>query len=79
MANRTLGTRQKLVFRGPDKGPGKAGSLSKPRNPLVVPALLRKAGTHEKSPGAMRQASKREVSRQLVGLVAKDTPEKGPG
>lgn len=54
MANRTLGTRQKLVFRGPDKGPGKAGSLSRPRNPLVAPALLRKAGAHEKTVGAMR-------------------------
>ncbi|GEC96367.1 hypothetical protein ZRA01_24400 [Zoogloea ramigera] len=65
MANRTLGTRQKLVFRGPDKGPGKAGSLSRPRNPLVAPALLRKAGAHEKTVGAMRQASKRELARQL--------------
>ena len=30
MANRTLGTRQKLVFRGPGKGPGKLG-LTTPR------------------------------------------------
>ncbi len=58
MANRTLGTRQKLVFRGPDKGPGKAGSLNRPRNPLVAPALLRKAGVHEKTPGAVRHLEK---------------------
>ena len=77
MANRTLGTRQKLVFRGPDKGPGKAGSLSKPRNPLVVPALLRKAGVHEKTPGALRQASKRELSRQLEKSAGKGWPDKG--
>lgn len=68
MANRTLGTRQKLVFRGPDKGPGKAGSLNRPRNPLVAPALLRKAGAHEKTPGAVRQASKRELARHLEKL-----------
>ncbi len=79
MANRTLGTRQKLVFRGPTKGAGKTGSLSKPRNPLVVPALLRKAGAHEKAPGALRQASKRELSRQIERLVGGGRPEKGSG
>lgn len=74
MANRTLGTRQKLVFRGPGKGPGKTGGLNKPRNPLVLPALQRKAGAHVKTPGAQRQAAKREVARQFEdkGMV-------GPG
>ena len=67
MANRTLGTRQKLVFRGPDKGPGK--TPGGPRNPLVVPALLRKAGPHDKSAGAKRQDAKREVSQQLQKLL----------
>ena len=67
MANRTLGTRQKLVFRGPGKGPGQAGGLNKPRNSFVLPALQRKAGAHAKTPGAQRQAAKREVSRQLEG------------
>lgn len=76
MANRTLGTRQKLVFRGPDKGPGKAGSLSKPRNPLVVPALLRKAGAHGKAPGAARQALKREISGHLEQTVGPERPDK---
>lgn len=58
MANRTLGTRQKMIFRGPDQGPGK-GAPKGPRNPLVVPALQRKAGPHEKSRGAKRQEAQR--------------------
>ncbi len=58
MANRTLGTRQKMIFRGPDQGPGK-GAPKGPRNPLVVPALQRKAGPHEKSQGAKRQEAQR--------------------
>lgn len=62
VANRTLGTRQKLVFRNPDGG-RKGG----PRNPLVVPALQRKAGPHEKSPGAKRQEAKRSLLKQLLG------------
>jgi hypothetical protein len=33
----------------------------------VLPALQRKAGAHAKTPGAQRQAAKREVSRQLEG------------
>jgi len=70
MANRTLGTRQKLVFRGPDQGPGKKGGV-KPRNPLVVPALGRKAGPHEKLPGAKRLEEKRSLARQLESLSGK--------
>lgn len=66
MANRTLGTRQKLVFRSPDHGARKAVPAG-PRNPLVVPALQRKAGPHEKSPGAKRQDEKRSLLRQLLG------------
>ncbi len=62
MANRTLGTRQKLVFRNPD-----GGRQAAPRNPLVVPALQRKAGPHEKSPGAKRQEAKRSLLKQLLG------------
>ncbi len=58
MANRTLGTRQKMIFRGPDQGRGK-GAPKGPRNPLVVPALQRKAGPHEKSQGAKRQEAQR--------------------
>jgi hypothetical protein len=57
MARRTLGTRQKLIFRGPDQGPGRP--RQGPRNPLVVPALQRKAGPHGKSRGARRQEAQR--------------------
>lgn len=32
--------------------------LHKPRNPLVAPALQRKAGSHRKSGKAMRRADK---------------------
>lgn len=62
MAKRSLATRQKLIFRGPAKGPGsgvgKKASRS-PRNPFVVPALQRKAGPHDKSSGAKRQQARR--------------------
>lgn len=50
-----------------------------PRNPLVAPALLRKAGAHEKTPGAMRQASKRELARQLEKSAGGEGPEKKSG
>ena len=58
MANRTLGTRQKLVFRGPDKGGPAGRPLKAPRNSLVVPALQRKAGAHLQRPGGKRQDEK---------------------
>ncbi|HMV62087.1 MAG TPA: hypothetical protein PKE01_02055 [Rhodocyclaceae bacterium] len=66
MANRTLGTRQKQVFRGPAKGP--AGRVV-PRNPLVLPAAQRKAGPHGKSESAERQAAERRLNRQLEKLA----------
>ncbi|WP_296570613.1 hypothetical protein [Zoogloea sp.] len=47
-----------MIFRGPGQGPGK-GAPKGPRNPLVVPALQRKAGPHEKSQGAKRQEAQR--------------------
>ncbi|HSN32306.1 MAG TPA: hypothetical protein VLU41_06450 [Ideonella sp.] len=37
----------------------------KPRNPLVVPALQRKAGAHRRTKSADRQAGKRELARSL--------------
>lgn len=67
VANRTLGTRQKLVFRGPAKGPG-GGAAKAPRNPFVVPLLQRKAGPHEKTPGGKRQDERRETARLLQKL-----------
>ena len=37
----------------------------KPRNPLVVPALQRKAGAHRRSASGERQEGKRELARAL--------------
>lgn len=37
----------------------------KPRNPLVAPALQRKAGSHRKSRAATRRADKRTIDKQL--------------
>jgi hypothetical protein len=37
----------------------------KPRNPLVAPALQRKAGTHRKSGKSERQAQQRALRREL--------------
>jgi hypothetical protein len=39
--------------------------LHKPRNPLVAPALQRKAGTHRKSRKSERQAQQRALKREL--------------
>jgi len=38
----------------------------KPRNPLVVPALQRKAGAHRKSASALRQAQKKALRKEVV-------------
>lgn len=40
----------------------------KPRNPLVVAAARRKAGSHRKSKSAERQAQKAQLKRELKGL-----------
>lgn len=37
----------------------------RPRNPLVAPALQRKAGSHRKSRATERQADKRDLKKQL--------------
>ena len=37
----------------------------KPRNPLVAPALQRKAGAHRKSASALRHADKLALKKQL--------------
>ncbi len=39
--------------------------LHKPHNPLVAPALQRKAGTHRKSHKSERQAQQRALKREL--------------
>jgi hypothetical protein len=40
--------------------------VPKPRNPYVPLALGRKAGAHEKSAGAKRQAEKRALGKRLA-------------
>ena len=39
--------------------------VPKPRNPYVAPALQRKAGEHEKSVSARRQAEKQALQKRL--------------
>ena len=39
--------------------------LSKPRNPLVVAALQRRAGAHRRSASAQRQQADRALRREL--------------
>ncbi|MFM2399745.1 MAG: hypothetical protein RL341_1902 [Pseudomonadota bacterium] len=56
MANKSHSTRQKLTFKLP---------VAKPRNPLVVPAGKRKAGSHAPDPSAVRQAEKRKLKKLL--------------
>jgi hypothetical protein len=56
MAKKTHSTRQKISFKLP---------VAKPRNPLVVLAGKRKAGSHTPEPGAVRQAEKRKVKKLL--------------
>ncbi|WP_324779076.1 hypothetical protein [Thiobacillus sedimenti] len=40
--------------------------VPKPRNPYVAPALQRKAGAHEATPGARRAAEKRALQKRLA-------------
>ena len=39
--------------------------VPKPRNPFVAPAIQRKAGEHEKSASAKRQAGKQALKKRL--------------
>jgi hypothetical protein len=39
----------------------------KPRNPLVAPAMQRKAGVHRKGVGSDRQSAQRELQKALKG------------
>ena len=41
----------------------------KPRNPLVVAAAQRKAGSHRKSKSAQRQQQKAALQKELKGLA----------
>ncbi len=51
MANKSLGTRQKLVFRLDP-------AQTKPRNPVALAAKQSGAGSHQKSQSSIRQAQK---------------------
>ncbi len=56
MADRAHKTRQKMTFRI---------APSKPRNPLVAPAVKRVAGAHRKTRGAVRIAERQALQRAL--------------
>ncbi|MBR7745737.1 hypothetical protein [Undibacterium baiyunense] len=56
MANKTLGTRQKLVFRLDP-------AQSKPRNPVAALAKRGGAGSHQKNAAALRQAQKQALKK----------------
>lgn len=62
MANKTLGTRQKLSFRVEP-------SQSRPRNPVALAAQQRAggAGAHRKNASAQRQQLKSDLLKKLVG------------
>ncbi|MFL9924846.1 hypothetical protein PQR62_11260 [Herbaspirillum lusitanum] len=64
MANKTLGTRQKLSFRIEP-----AQRVSKPRNPVAIAAGQRAggAGPHRKSEAAQRQELKALLKKKLAG------------
>ena len=56
MADRAHKTRQKMTFRI---------APSRPRNPLVAPAMKRVAGAHRKSRGAVRVAERTALVQVL--------------
>jgi hypothetical protein len=47
-------------------GPKLVVPASKARNPLVAPAIVRKAGAHKKTAGALRQEQEMAVRKKLV-------------
>ena len=49
---------------------------TRPRNPLVVPALLRRAGEHRESARSERQRGRGEVRHEL-GAVLASRPAEG--
>lgn len=51
MANKSMGTRQKLIFRLDP-------AQTKPRNPVAVAAKPSGAGSHQKSNSSIRQTQK---------------------
>ena len=49
--------------------------VSKPRNPFMVAALTRRAGSHDKSQKAVRQQTRQRFQRALEGLLRGDRTE----
>jgi hypothetical protein len=62
MANKSLRTRQKTVFRA-----ALTPRQQKPRNPLAVAARLRVAGPHRKNMSGLRQLQQRALKKILAG------------
>lgn len=60
MANKTLGTRQKLGFRVEP-----SQKTPKPRNPVAIAAKRRAAGPHQKPASGKRQLQKRAIKKIL--------------
>jgi hypothetical protein len=61
MANKSLGTRQKLSFRiEPSQ------QSARPRNPVAVAAKSRKGGSHQKSSSSLRQKQKRLLKKTAI-------------
>ncbi len=71
MANKTLGTRQKLTFR---IEPSTRTGSARPRNFLVPLARGRKAGAHTEGGHAERQRGHADVHRALR-TMGKDDKE----
>lgn len=48
---------------------------ARPRNPLVTPALFRRAGVHRPDGGSQRQQARRALQRELsrTGMARCDT------
>ncbi len=49
--------------------------LSRPRNPVLVPGLTRRAGVHGKTRKAARQQARQRTRQCLVDLIAGDMAE----
>ncbi len=47
-------------------GPKLIVPATKARNPLVAPSIVRKAGVHKKTAGALRQEQEMAVRKKLV-------------
>jgi hypothetical protein len=51
---------------------------TRPRNPLVAAAQMRKAGSHQPSRGAMRAAERRSLRAELHDVASRGSPAGDP-